>query len=266
VEREVFSGSSTEIEAALRPHVDRLILDVDDGVFLDQPEKFARLAELADTVVCGNQMIADHFQPLSRAVVTIPTVIDTTRYPVKEKFGEPCVLGWTGSSSNLPYLLRLTPILGSLAAARNIRLHVVADRSEGLEELESAGVDVRFTRWNPHRETADLADFQIGLMPLADEPWARLKCGLKIIQYFGLGIPAVASPVGANVRIIRDGENGLLASTDDDWTRVLMSLMDDPEFRQKVDRAGRVTAEERYSVSAHVDRWWDVLRGEEPSR
>ena len=151
VEREVFSGSSTEIEAALRPHVDRLVLDIDDGVFLDQPEKFARLAEVASTVVCGNQMIADHFQPLSRAVVTIPTVIDTTRYPVKEKFGEPCVLGWTGSSSNLPYLLRLKPILGSLAAARNIRLHVVADRSEGLEELESAGVDVRFTPWNPHR-------------------------------------------------------------------------------------------------------------------
>ena len=38
--------------------------------------------------------------------------------------------------------------------------------------------------------------------------------GLKALQYMALGIPTIATRVGANTRIIRDGENGFLVN---DW-------------------------------------------------
>ncbi len=266
VEREVFTGPETSIEEALRQHTGRLILDVDDGIFLDQSEKFARLANLADTVVCGSRLIAEHFVPLSHDVVTIPTVIDTALFPAKEEFGEHCVLGWTGTSSNLPYLLRLKSVLAQLAREQELRLDVIADRSDGLDELTAEGVDVRFHRWDPLTEARLLSTFDVGLMPLPDESWARYKCGLKIIQYMGLGIPAVASPVGANADIISDGKNGCLAATDEDWVRVLGSLRNNTALRQRLGRAGRRTAEERYSVASQVDRWVDVLRGQAGSQ
>ncbi len=261
VEREVFTGPETFIEESLRLHARRLILDVDDGIFLDQPQKFARLAKLADTVVCGSRLIADHFRPLCREVVTIPTVIHPSAFAIKKEFGNRCVLGWTGTSSNLPYLLQLKTALAQLAGEQELRLEVIADRGDGLDELRAVGVDVTFHEWHPVTEGLRLSNFDVGLMPLPDEPWARYKCGLKIIQYMGLGIPAVASPVGANVEIIHDGENGCLASTDDEWVRILRILRNDAALRMKLGRAGRRTAEDRYSVASQVDRWVDVLRG-----
>jgi glycosyltransferase involved in cell wall biosynthesis len=267
VEREVFTDASTAIERALRPLVERMILDVDDGVFLKEPEKFTQLAALADTVVCGSRFIADYFRPLNDSVEVIPTVIDTRRYPQKQEFGAECVLGWTGTSSNLPYLLRLKSVLSTIAASRPLKLHVIADRPAGLDELQIPGLDVQFFDWHPVSEMADLRAFDVGLMPLPDVPWAKYKCGLKIVQYFGLGIPAIASPVGVNADLIQDGENGFVASTDEEWIKRLTALLDDPRLRERLGKAGRMTAEESFSVTSQINHWVSVLEGspDEPS-
>ena len=38
-------------------------------------------------------------------------------------------------------------------------------------------------------------------MPLPDTPWAEGKCALKLLQYQAAGPPAVALPVGMNVKL-----------------------------------------------------------------
>jgi hypothetical protein len=49
-------------------------------------------------------------------------------------------------------------------------------------------------KWSLEEEVADLQGFDIGLMPLVDDPWSWGKCGLKIIQYQGVGVPSFAHP------------------------------------------------------------------------
>ncbi len=238
VEREIMAGDSAFFEAALRPLVDRLILDVDDGIFLEHPGKLARLAELADTVVAGNPQIATYFAPLARLVVMIPTALDLDRYPYRRAGrNEPPVVGWTGTSSNLPYLAALSRPLAELGKRRSFALNVIGDHDRGLAGLREAGIPVRFQKWRVSTEVSDLQRFDVGLMPLPDEPWAQYKCGLKILQYMAVGAVAVASPVGVNTRIIDNRRNGLLASTDDDWVEALARLIDDDALRQRLAEA-----------------------------
>jgi len=107
---------------------------------------------------------------------------------------------------------------------------------------------------------ADLQDATIGVMPLEDTEWARGKCGLKLLQYLAVGVPAVASPVGVNRDIIVNGENGFLASTEQDWYERLDALCRQPQLRARMGQAGRRTVEERYSLAVWGPRLAEVYR------
>ena len=63
-----------------------------------------------------------------------------------------------------------------------------------------------------------------------------------------LEIPAVASPVGVNRKIISHGVNGLLCNTAQEWNDALTKLIDDPDLRKTMGETGRKTVVENYSV------------------
>ncbi len=92
-------------------------------------------------------------------------------------------------------------------------------------------------------------------MPLPDDEWARGKCGLKGLQYMALGIPTIMSPVGVNSDIIRDGENGFLAASTEDWVAKVSRLVDDAELRLRVGAAARNTVVDKYSLKAWQERY-----------
>ena len=98
-------------------------------------------------------------------------------------------------------------------------------------------------------------------MPLADDEWSQHKCALKIVQYMAIGIPAVASPVGANQEIIREWNNGVLADSPEQWVSSLTSLIDDEPMRRRLGLAGRQTVEQQYSVQAQFARWLNAVEG-----
>ncbi len=95
---------------------------------------------------------------------------------------------------------------------------------------------------------ADVQGFDVGIMPLPDDIYTRGKCGLKALQFMATGRPVVISPVGMNTTLVQHGENGLLASTEDEWIGALERLRDDPELRRTLGRRGRATIEAGYSA------------------
>lgn len=114
--------------------------------------------------------------------------------------------------------------------------------------------------WNKATEIEDLAALDIGLMPLPDEEWTQGKCGFKLIQYGAMGIPAVASPVGVNTDILRDGTNGYLATDPDEWLENLSRLLGSEELRKDLGAAGRRVIVERYSVESAREKFLDLVK------
>ena len=241
------------------------VFDFDDAVFvpyvspsngylsyLKFPGKTRTICRLAAHVMAGNEYLADYARAVNNRVTVIPTTVDTSKYTVARPTAAadgPPVIGWTGSYSTAQHLRTLEGALRRLAARERFRLRVI-----GAPGFEMAGVDVEVVPWRSETEVADLRPIDIGVMPLPDDPWSRGKCGMKALQYMGLAIPTVCSPVGVNSDIIRDGENGLLAATEDDWVEKLTLLLRSAELRERLGAAGRVTVETTFSAAVQAPR------------
>src|SRR5919107_4775772 len=244
------------------------VFDFDDAVFvpyvspsngylsyLKFPGKTRAICRMAAHVMAGNEYLADYAREVNDNVTVIPTTVDTEKYAVEPRApNDVPVIGWSGSHSTATHLSTLKNALRKLAERERFRLRVV-----GVPDFEMEGVDVEAVRWRSATEVEDLRPFDVGVMPLPDDKWSRGKCGMKALQYMGLAIPAVCSPVGVNSEIIRDGENGLLASTDEEWVEKLSRLLRSAEERARLGRAGRLTVEARYSAAVQAPRVYEVL-------
>jgi glycosyltransferase involved in cell wall biosynthesis len=253
--------------ARLRSTAKRLVFDFDDALPFHvsvrgasesylRRRRFRAIARAADLVLAGSDELAELARPLNDDIRIIPTAVDLEKIrPRGDADGawKPAMtLGWIGSSATLPYLQNLRPALEEMGRKeRQMKLCVVADAS-----IAVPGIDVEWKPWHEDDEAGDLVSFDVGLAPLSNDPWARGKCGLRLLQYAAAAVPAVASPVGAQSRILVDGETGWFATSQDEWTDRLTQLFRDRRKAREMGLAARARAEKLYGR----DRWGPVFR------
>ncbi len=220
--------------------------------------KTATICTLADHVLVGNDDLAGYARRYNPRVTVVPLTIDTRTYGPKESRspkGMVPVIGWSGSHSTVPHLEGLAEVLRAVAKIRRFRLEVI-----GAPDYRLEGVEVSSRRWSSATEIPDLHGFDIGIMPLPNDSWTKLRSHLKVRQYMGAGLPSVVSPVGVNAQLVRDGVNGFLADSPRDWVEKLVRLIDDPELRFNMGGRARRTIEEHYAAERWAPRVFDILR------
>lgn len=248
------------LESLLRRLSRRLIFDFDDAVYLFAPEKTAALARMSDAVIAGNGHLRNYALKHRPSAELIPTCVDTARYTPGPGGRKGIVtIGWMGTSSGLPHLAAAADGLAGVLKAGGAELLIVSDAPPAPPFLSGPGV--RFRKWSAETELDDLRSFDIGIMPLPDDEFSRGKCGFKLLLYMSCGVPVVASPVGANREIVRDGENGFLAASGAEWLEKLAALVKDAGLRRGFGAAGRRTVEAGYSVDANIARLAGTIKG-----
>ncbi|MCI0420191.1 MAG: glycosyltransferase, partial [Acidobacteria bacterium] len=130
----------------------------------------------------------------------------------------------------------------------------------GSGELNLAGVAADVRNWSESSEVQAIQSFTVGIMPLQDDPWARGKCGYKLIQYMACGLPVVASPVGVNGEIVEHWVNGFLADTEAEWLAALSELRSQPQLCEEFGRAGRKKVENTYSLEVTAPWLAELLK------
>ncbi len=279
--RHGFDGVLVHREAALigPPIVERLlgdrfnlpiIFDLDDALWVEYtsptygatlsrwlkyPQKADEILAKASHVMAGSPYVADHARALNPRVSIVPTVVDTDVFTPVHPANPVPVLGWIGTHSTVPYLQSLVPALTRLAHTHRFVLRVVGGR------ITAPGINVDHRTWALAREVEDFQGLDVGLYPLVQDAWSAGKSGFKAIQYMACGLPVVASPVGVTQDIVQHGQNGFLATSDDDWVDTLKHLLDDPSARNRIGQAARADACALYSRKAYEPRVVQIVLG-----
>jgi glycosyltransferase involved in cell wall biosynthesis len=90
---------------------------------------------------------------------------------------------------------------------------------------------------------------------LAPSRWEGL--GLHLFEATAFGMPVITNDNPPMNEVVRDGENGLLAGSLDEWRDQMSRVIADGALRQRVARAGYETVAGRYTV----DRVGPLLAG-----
>jgi len=234
----------------------RVVFDVDDAIYMtDRRGHFAQVCAAASLVIAGNETLAAEARRHGRRVAVVPTVIDTAKHRLSAQtlgHSRPLRLGWCGSDLSIRRtLLPALPMLAALQRRHGFRLTIM---SRPRPDLPAEGPLWDFVEWSPEHEYALAEWFDVGIMPLADEPYLRAKCGCKLLQYMASGLPAIASPVGVNAEFLAASGAGIAAGDPASWESAIIRLAD-PGLRQELGRRGRAWCEGEMSI----DRWFPIL-------
>ncbi len=259
IQREAFMTGATYFEKQFSKSGAKLIFDFDDSIWLldtssanriwqwmKSSKKTEKIIRYSHLVFAGNSFLAAYAKKINSNVTIIPTTIDTQLFKRKAPYQNNATIciGWSGSHTTLKHFEFGIPFLKKIKQKYGDRVcfKVMGDEAYMNEDLEITGIS-----WSKNTEADVLSSFDIGIMPLPDDQWVKGKCGLKGLSYMALEVPTIMSALGVNTEIIQDGENGFLASSEDEWVIKLTRLIDSFELRKKMGAAGRKTVEQKYS-------------------
>lgn len=265
LEKELFPWAPALVERVLSLVGTPYVVDYDDAIFHNYDRhrssavrwllgrKIDAVMRRAALVIVGNEYLGARARAAGASNVEyLPSVVDVGRYGLPDRPPDGVfTVGWIGSPSTTKYLLQpeVSSALHTLCAQGNTRLVFV-----GATDVDWRSLRPELRRWSEAAEPRDVADFDVGIMPLLDDHWTRGKCGYKLIQYMAAAKAVVASPVGVNRKIVEHGVTGFLAEGADKWIESLTHLRDSVSSREAMGRRGRDKAARLYSLDVAAPR------------
>ncbi len=258
----------------LRQRAKVLLYDFDDAVMFSdsnaggnfisahRASRFTAVARSADLLLAGNDYLKEQaLMAGAKRVEVVPTGVDCNyfrpRSETEERLaGSLLTLGWVGSKPNLVYLKDLVRPLNRLYAKRqDFKLNIVCD-----DFIDEFHCPVEKISWTAVNEVTDIQNFDVGLMPLVDDPWTKGKCAFKLLQYMACGRPGVANRTAVTQKIIEPHENGFLAATPDEMIDNIAWLLDHRHLLPEVGRRARTSIMGVYDSHSVALRYAEIFK------
>ena len=235
----------------------RVVYDLAD-VRVGDPRESATMAQMlddVDAITVDNAVALEYAQSFGKPVHLFPPLAYVERSAelrASSRRGrdDRVVIGWMGTPSTASNLYQLIEPLEDVARghpAVELRLLGVPAGHELVGRFEHVRATCRPT-YDSETMIREVVDMDVGLFPQYDLEQAAMHGVTKALIYMGGGAAVVASPVGEVARLIRDGENGLLAVGRADWAAKIGGLVSDPALRRRLADAGLRSVGETNSI------------------
>lgn len=193
--------------------------------------------------------------------VVLPNAVPARYLDVQPtiEHGKPWV-GWYGSKRSHPEDPQVTGgAVGRALADAGAVFSFVGGRSESpwIRQVFQIKTDIVLGGWYMLDHLADaIANFTVGVVPLANILFNDAKSWLKASELAAVGVPVVMSPTPSNRALNKMGV-GVLAEYPNDWYRQLCQLLTDSDHRQYIAACGR-EAMARLTYESLAGLWCDV--------
>ncbi len=244
----------------------KLIIDIDDAVFLLSKRSYNLIIKSAAKVIVGSSYLKRYCEVYSKNVYIIPTSVDfqkieeTSQVPEKTCHSKITTLGWIGSFSGIEYLETIYEPLKQLAKSIPLELIVVSDFSSN-KWIQIEGVKVINIQWHEIAEYSYFKNFDIGLMPLdKNSEFTVGKCSFKIIQYMACKVPVLCANVGNNSHVIKNAVNGYLYNNADEFISQTLKIINNSIEVKKVINNAYNDGLQKYSIENNYKLIKDIIQ------
>lgn len=223
--------------------------------------------QLVDGVTVSTEHLAEVCRGFTdRPICVVPNAIDLERFRAAlsgyQRQTTGLTIGWAGGSRPDRDARELAIAWGRIADRFDRVRFVVAGHP--LQVLIEAVPEDRLTVL-PHLPLdyypRNYAEIDIGCATLADEPFSRSKSFIKALEYGVAGAAVVASPT-VYADLIKDGVNGRIAATADQWEWNLEFLIRHPAWCAEFSTRLLFEVESRHTLAANAHRWpeaWSTI-------
>lgn len=240
-------------------HPDRLNLTFNHAVL-----PMIRSISEADLVTVSTKKLKETLTSFNPNIVVLPNYLDTSIWQLREPRlnnieDSPITIGYMGGGSHTSDLEYIQPVISDLLTRYENKIKFVVWGLQPPKEL------LRFaqTKWI-RISTYSYEDFvnffqrqqaDIFIAPLVDNLFNRCKSEIKFLEYSALGSPTLASNLEPYNSIIKNGQNGFLASNYEEWTEYLIQLIENHDLRYKIALSALETVKNDWLISNNSDRW-----------
>ncbi len=203
------------------------------------------------------KVLAENKKIDSNYICVIPTCVDYNIQKPKEysKHQKNITFGWIGGDHNYHQLDPIWTILNKLSNQFSFSFIVIGGRPISIE----TNFPVYFIQWSLQTEVENLKKIDVGLMPLTDDIESKGKGGFKLIQYMGLGIVSIASPITVNLDIIENENNALFAKTNQEWEEKFKSILSNQISLDKISANARRRIESKFTFQSNNKKYLEFI-------
>ncbi|MBS0205662.1 MAG: glycosyltransferase family 4 protein [Planctomycetes bacterium] len=234
----------------------RVLMDFNDTIWLPWQKASAwegleEMISIADGIVCENQFVAEYARRFNPVVHLVPdcaqvAVFDDLRGSVARN-EDTVRLGWIGSAGTASSLYRVWEPLEALSVRYpQVELRILGASPEHLPRFEHVKWST-VSSYDQKTMVREALAMDVGIFPLFHVTESIGRGNGKTVLYMAAEAATVSEGIGENVQLIKDGVNGLLASTSDEWLAKLDWLVAHREDRRRIARAGLQTVREELS-------------------
>lgn len=214
---------------------------------------------VADAVVADSVYLGDVASRYSRNVFVVTDNIapEMFRGGKRHERTKPFVLGWCGVSVKSYHLSLVDEVLAELSAGHPLKLLLISNEPPRFRP----GVECEFRTYDYDRLPADILECDAGISPkILNNSYEFGHTEFKITTFMAQGVPVVASPQPSYLQAIRHGENGLIASTRNEWRASLEQCIEDPSLRNRLGDRARADVMKNYSTGVVARRYAAAIR------
>jgi glycosyltransferase involved in cell wall biosynthesis len=261
----------------------KLIFDLDDWESRENPRYYLglwpsskaefltrRLAKQACLCIGASRFLVDYLSQFNKKTYYIPSGVDTDLFRLQEhkKDNEKVVFSWLGTMhrkddiENIKFIIDCFQKISS--KYENISLEITGDGIyfNSLKQiLNGYNRNIFLKGWIPPEQMPDyLSTIDIGLVPLIQNTkFNQAKSPTKLFEYMAMAKPTVSSNIGEVNHIIKNGQNGFIALSRQDFLNKMEILINHAHLRKEMGEKARKDIEHRFSLNKIGEYMYDIL-------